>query len=144
MNNDCDVIVLGSGAAGLTAALAAHESGARVRVIERFDRVGGTSAVSGGVIWVADNPRQRAAGMADSRTEALAYFRSLDHGDLRDEVLEAFVDLAPEALEFLERIDALRVSLLAGYPDYYLDRPSANRSWSSARPPSGFAPGRSR
>ena len=125
MNDQTDVIVLGSGAAGLTAALAAHESGAKVRVIERFDRVGGTSAVSGGVIWVADNPRQRAAGMADSRAEALAYFRSLDHGDLRDDVLEAFVDQGPEALDFLERIDALRVSLLAGYPDYYLDRPGA-------------------
>ena len=125
MSEQTDVIILGSGAAGLTAALAAHESGAKVRVIERFDRVGGTSAVSGGVIWVADNPRQRAAGMADSRAEALAYFRSLDHGDLRDDVLEAFVDQGPEALGFLERIDALRVSLLAGYPDYYLDRPGA-------------------
>ena len=125
MSDICDVIVLGSGAAGLTAALAAHESGADVRVIERFDRIGGTSAVSGGVIWVADNPRQRAAGLADSRAEALAYFRSLDHGDLRDDVLEAFVDTGPEALGFLEDIDALRVSLLAGYPDYYLDRPGA-------------------
>ena len=117
MSEQTDVIVLGSGAAGLTAALAAHESGAKVRVIERFDRIGGTSAISGGVIWVANNPRQRAAGMADSRAEALAYFRSLDHGDLRDDVLEAFVDQGPEALGFLERIDALRVSLLAGYPD---------------------------
>ena len=125
MSEQTDVIVLGSGAAGLTAALAAHESGAKVRVIERFDRIGGTSAISGGVIWVANNPRQRAAGMADSREEALAYFRSLDHGDLRDDVLEAFVDRGPEALDFLERIDALRVSLLAGYPDYYLDRPGA-------------------
>ena len=125
MSDICDVIVLGSGAAGLTAALAAHESGADVRVIERFDRIGGTSAVSGGVIWVADNPRQRAAGLTDSRAEALAYFRSLDHGDLRDDVLEAFVDTGPEALGFLEDIDALRVSLLAGYPDYYLDRPGA-------------------
>ena len=125
MSNDCDVIVLGSGAAGLTAALAAHESGAKVRVIERFDRVGGTSAISGGVIWVADNPRQRAAGMADSRVEALAYFRSLDHGDLRADVLEAFVDRGPEAIAFLESIDALQVSVLAGYPDYYLGRPGA-------------------
>ena len=125
MSDICDVIVLGSGAAGLTAALAAHASGAEVRVIERFDRIGGTSAVSGGVIWVADNPRQRAAGMADSREEALAYFRALDQGDLRDDVLEAFVDIGPEALAFLEQIDALRVSLLAGYPDYYLDRPGA-------------------
>lgn len=125
MDEQCDVIVLGSGAAGMTAALAAHESGAKVRLIERFDRVGGTSAVSGGVIWVPQNPRQRAAGLADSREEALAYFRALDHGDIRSDLLEAFVDKGPEALAFLEGIDALRVSLLAGYPDYYLDRPGA-------------------
>jgi succinate dehydrogenase/fumarate reductase flavoprotein subunit len=123
--NACDVIVLGSGAAGMTAALAAHDSGASVRLIERSDRVGGTCAVSGGVIWVADNPRMRAAGIADSRDEALAYFHALAHGDIRDDVLEAFVDTGPQALEFLEGIGALKVALLAGYPDYYLDRPGA-------------------
>lgn len=123
--DNVDVLVLGSGAAGLTAALAAHEAGARVVLIERGERVGGTSAVSGGVIWVADNPRMRAAGLADSREEALAYFRSLDHGDLDEVALTAFVDHGPEALAFLEAIDAVRVSLLPGYPDYYLDRPGA-------------------
>lgn len=123
--DDCDVIVMGSGAAGMTAALAAHETGAQVRLVERFDRVGGTSAISGGVIWVADNPRMRAAGLPDSRDEALAYFRSLDQGELRDDTLEAFVDSGPEALAFLETIDALRASVLPGYPDYYLDRPGA-------------------
>lgn len=123
--DECDVVVMGSGAAGMTAALAAHEAGAHVRLIERFDRVGGTSAISGGVIWVADNPRMRAAGISDSRDDALAYFRSLDHGELRDDTLEAFVDTGPEALAFLEGIDALRVSVLSGYPDYYLDRPGA-------------------
>ena len=55
----------------------------------------------------------------------MAYFRSLDHGDLVDETLEAFVDTGPEALGFLESIDALKVALLQGYPDYYLDRPGA-------------------
>lgn len=122
---DCDVLVLGSGAAGMTAALAAHEAGATVRLLERADHVGGTSAISGGVIWVANNPRMQAAGMADSREEALAYFRALDHGDLVDDTLEAFVDKGPEALAFLEGIDALKVALLDGYPDYYLDRPGA-------------------
>lgn len=122
---DTDIIVIGCGPAGMTAALAAHEAGARVKILERFDRVGGTGAVSGGVIWVADNPRQREAGMADSREEALAYFRSLDHGDLVDETLEAFGDAGPEALAFLEEASALKVALLQGYPDYYLDRPGA-------------------
>lgn len=125
MDEDCDVIVLGSGSAGLAAALAAHESGARVRVIERFDRIGGTSAVSGGVIWVANNPRQQAAGLADSSEEALDYFAALDHGDIRRDLIEAFVYAGPAALAFLEGIDALRVSVLPGYPDYYLDRPGA-------------------
>ncbi len=120
-----DIIILGCGPAGMTAALAAHETGASVALIERFDRIGGTGAISGGVIWVAGNPRQRAAGMADSREEALAYFRSLDHGDLVDETLEAFVDNGPEALAFLEDTGAMKVALLEGYPDYYLDRPGA-------------------
>ncbi|QUL37413.1 FAD-dependent oxidoreductase [Erythrobacter sp. JK5] len=122
---ETDVIVLGCGPAGMTAALAAHEAGAEVAIIERFDRIGGTGAISGGVIWVPDNPRQRAAGMADSREEALAYFRALDHGDLVDATLEAFVDQGPEALAFLEDAGALKVALLEGYPDYYLDRPGA-------------------
>ena len=123
--SDVDVIILGCGPAGMTAALAAYEAGARPALIERFDRIGGTGAVSGGVIWVADNPRQRAAGMDDSREEALAYFLALDHGDLVDETLEAFVDSGPEALAFLEDAGALKVALLEGYPDYYLDRPGA-------------------
>lgn len=127
-----DVIILGTGAAGMTAALAAHEAGASVALIERHDRIGGTSAISGGVIWVADNPRMRAAGMADSAAEALAYFRSLDHGDLVGDTLEAFVNTGPEALAFLESIDALKVAVLPGYPDYYLDRPGAKPQGSRA------------
>jgi 3-oxosteroid 1-dehydrogenase len=130
--SEVDVIILGTGAAGMAAALAAHEAGASVALVERWDRVGGTSAISGGVIWVADNPRMRAAGMADSREEALAYFRSLDHGDLVDETLEAFVDKGPEALAFLEGLGALSVSVLPGYPDYYLDRPGAKPEGSRA------------
>ena len=127
-----DVIILGCGPAGMTAALAAHEAGAKVALIERFDRIGGTGAVSGGVIWVADNPWMREAGMPDSREDALAYFRSLDHGDLVDETIEAFVHQGPEALEFLERIDALKVAVLPGYPDYYGDRPGAKPHGSRA------------
>lgn len=127
-----DVIILGTGAAGMAAALAAHETGGEVLLVEKHDRIGGTSAISGGVIWVADNPRMRAANMADSRDDALAYFRSLDHGDLVDETIEAFVESGPEALAFLESIDALKVAVLPGYPDYYLDRPGAKPEGSRA------------
>jgi succinate dehydrogenase/fumarate reductase flavoprotein subunit len=122
---ETDVLVIGGGAAGLSAALSAHDGGARVCVIEKGAALGGTAAISGGVVWIADNPQMRAAGLADSAEEALAYFRSLDHGEMDGAVLEAFVREGPAALAFLEAADSLKLSLLPGYPDYYLDRPGA-------------------
>src|SRR6185369_2757253 len=68
-----DVIVLGSGAAGLTAALSAAVAGATVAVYEKADLLGGTTALSGGTIWIPDNQPARRAGIADSRASALEY-----------------------------------------------------------------------
>ncbi len=124
-STETDVLIIGAGAAGLAAALAAHEAGARVAVIDKGDRLGGTAAISGGIVWIANNPQMQAAGLADSPEEALAYFGSLDHGEMDPAVLEAFVHEGPVALEFLEQADALQLSILDGYPDYYLDRPGA-------------------
>jgi 3-oxosteroid 1-dehydrogenase len=125
MAAETDVLIIGAGAAGLTAALAAHEAGARVTVIEKGDRLGGTAAISGGIVWIANNPPMQAAGMADSAEEALAYFGALDHGEMDADVVAAFVNEGPEALAFLIQADALQMSILPGYPDYYLDRPGA-------------------
>ncbi len=122
---ETDVLIIGAGAAGLTAALAASEAGARVTVIEKGERLGGTAAISGGIVWVANNPAMQALGLADSREEALAYFRSLNHGEMQDEVLEAFIDSGPHALAFLHELGAAELSVVPGYPDYYLDRPGA-------------------
>ena len=124
-DRETDVLIIGAGAAGLTAALAAHEAGAKVTIIEKGDRLGGTAAISGGIVWVANNPQMQAAGMADSAEEALAYFGSLDHGEMDQDVLTAFVNEGPQALSFLINADALKMSILPGYPDYYLDRPGA-------------------
>ena len=120
-----DVLIIGAGAAGMAAALAAHDGGARVTIMEKGERLGGTAAISGGIIWAANNPRMAEAGIADSEEETLAYFGSLDHGEMDPAVLGAFVREAPEALRFLEGAGALEVSILPGYPDYYLDRPGA-------------------
>ncbi len=124
-DQETDVLIIGAGAAGLTAALAAHDAGATVTIIEKGDRLGGTAAISGGIVWVANNPQMQAAGMADSADEALAYFGSLDHGEMDVDVLAAFVHEGPNALTFLSDADALKMSILPGYPDYYLDRPGA-------------------
>jgi succinate dehydrogenase/fumarate reductase flavoprotein subunit len=121
----CDVLVIGAGAAGMAAALSAHAAGAQVTLVEKGERLGGTAAVSGGIIWAANNPRMQAAGLTDSEEDALAYFGSLDHGEMDGDVLRAFVREAPNALSFLEAAGALSVSILPGYPDYYLDRPGA-------------------
>ena len=75
-----DVVVLGSGAAGLTAALAAALTGAEVGLYEKSAVLGGSSAISGGVPWVPLNHHQREAGVTDSREDALAYLDSLSLG----------------------------------------------------------------
>ncbi len=122
---DTDVLIIGAGASGLTAALAAHDSGAKVTVIEKGDKLGGTAAISGGIVWVPNNPAMQEAGIDDDREAALSYFRSLDHGEMNDETLEAFVDEGTQALAFLGSQGAAELSVLNGYPDYYLDRPGA-------------------
>jgi 3-oxosteroid 1-dehydrogenase len=66
-----DVVVLGTGAAGLTAALAATGEGASVGLFEKTERVGGTTALSGGVVWLPDNRYAAEAGVEDSRDQAL-------------------------------------------------------------------------
>src|SRR5437899_8521553 len=73
---DCDVSVIGSGAAGLTAALAAALHGARVVVLEKSPVLGGTTAMSSAGTWVPANHHMRAAGLDDSAEETLAYLRA--------------------------------------------------------------------
>lgn len=120
-----DVLIIGAGAAGLSAALAAHEAGSSVMVIEKQPKIGGTAAISGGIVWIPGNRQMQVHGIEDSREDAMAYFQSLDQGDIDETTLAAFVEEGSQALAFLEDLDAARLSLLEGYPDYYLDRPGA-------------------
>ncbi|MDB4967071.1 MAG: fumarate reductase/succinate dehydrogenase flavoprotein [Myxococcales bacterium] len=116
---ETDVIVIGSGGAGLTAALAASQGGAKVVVIEKSSRVGGTTAVSGGVLWIPTNHHMRAAGIADSRAEALTYIKRLADGRSDDALIETFVDEAPQMLKFIEEVTPLKFAALPRYPDYH-------------------------
>ncbi len=75
-----DVVVLGSGAAGLTAALAAALEGADVAILEKAELIGGTTALSGAGIWVPGNPIAAQKGIDDSLEEGLAYLSSLSNG----------------------------------------------------------------
>jgi 3-oxosteroid 1-dehydrogenase len=119
------VAVLGTGAAGLTAALAAAEAGARVSLFEKADTVGGTTALSGGACWVPNNRHTLALHGEDSRERALEYLNSLSFGLIDSDLLETLVDTGPEVIDWLEKQTSIQFSAVDGYPDYHPDRPGA-------------------
>ncbi len=120
---DYDVIVLGTGAAGLTAAITAHASGARVGLFEKATEVGGTSAWSGGLVWIPNNPHMAELEIADSRAEALAYLHSMSLGMLDDRLIEAYVDAGPQMVTFMEENSPVRFQVVQGFPDYHPEHP---------------------
>lgn len=118
-----DVVVLGSGAAGLTAALAAAVEGARVAVFEKGSLLGGTTALSGGTVWIPANQPAAEAGVADSAQAGLEYLSSLSLGMIVPELAQALVEGGPEYVEFIHANSELRFRLVEGYPDYHPERP---------------------
>jgi succinate dehydrogenase/fumarate reductase flavoprotein subunit len=120
---DYDVVVLGTGAAGLTAAISAHEGGAHVGVFEKAATVGGTSAWSGGQIWIPNNPHELAAGKIDSREQALTYLMSLSHGLIDERMAAAYIDTGPEMVRFLEERTPVEFYAILDFPDYHPEFP---------------------
>lgn len=118
-----DLLVVGSGAAGFAAALAARAEGASVLLCERADVLGGTTAYSGGALWLPANPRLRGAGFEDSPGRALTYLKDLTAGAVDESVLRAYVETAPEVVDLLEAWTPLRFAACLRYPDYYPERP---------------------
>jgi 3-oxosteroid 1-dehydrogenase len=116
-----DVVVLGTGGAGLVAAVAAADAGASVGVFEKGEKIGGTTALSGGTTWLPANPRRGA--VADDRADGLAYLAALSHGMIDHVLAEAFVDTGPEFVEWVERATPLRYHLVPGLPDYHPEHP---------------------
>lgn len=114
-----DVVVVGSGAAGLTAAILAADNDAKVCVVERSDKYGGSSAVSGGMLWVPLNHHMAEVGIQDSREEALAYLQKVTMGESDSAALELYVDTAHEMISYLEANTPLRTEASPVYPDYH-------------------------
>ena len=120
---DFDVIVLGTGAAGLAAAIRAAADGASVGIFEKADTVGGTTAWSGGMAWIPLNSKSLAAGVKDSREQVLTYLQSLSHGMMTDDLIESYVDNAPRVLDWLEENTCFRYEPVLGFPDYHPEHP---------------------
>ncbi|OCB18285.1 FAD-binding protein [Mycobacterium malmoense] len=116
-----DVVVLGSGGAGLTAALAAAAAGASVEVFEKAPTVGGTTAVSGGVVWIPAHNRFADGELTPA--DALRYLRAQSLGSMDDELVETFVHTGPAMLDFVEAHSGLRFEVATGFPDYRPELP---------------------
>ncbi len=125
-----DFVVAGSGGGSMCAALVARAAGKSAVVLEKTSLIGGTTARSGGVLWIPNNPFMAAAGVPDSLEAATAY---LDHvvGDRNDTPgasparRRAFLVEGPRMLDFLIR-QGLKFSRIANWPDYYDEAPGSS------------------
>lgn len=120
-----DMVVVGSGGAGFAAAMAAADEGLRALIVESTDKWGGSTAMSGGGMWLPDNPLMGRDGVGDSREEALDYMEATigDAGPGTSRARkEAFVDSIEDFVTLAERL-GLRFARATDYPDYYPERP---------------------
>ncbi len=124
-DRETDVVVVGSGAAGLAAALAAAAGGARVLVLEKAAVLGGTTAMSSAGTWVPANHHMLAEGIADSAEETLAYLRATapeGWAQDEDELWRVLAEQSAPMLRFLEERTPLRFELV-NHPDFYVEAP---------------------
>lgn len=113
-----DVLVVGSGAGGLSTAITARKHGLDVVVVEKDDVFGGTTAFSGGVLWIPGSPHSREAGYGDSRDAVRTYLKKETGNFYDDEVVEAFLDSGPKMVEFFEKETEVKF-VQSLYPDYH-------------------------
>ncbi|MDP4299179.1 FAD-dependent oxidoreductase [Leptothrix discophora] len=120
--SNCDVLVIGSGAGGLSAAVTARQADLDVIVAEKAPVFGGTTAFSGGVLWIPGNRHARAQGIVDSQDAAREYLRRETGAWFNEAASELFLDHAAEMVDWFERETSVKfVPTL--YPDYHPDVP---------------------
>ena len=119
--HECDVLVIGSGAAGFAAAITARKAGLDVLVVEKSGCFGGTSAVSGGYIWIPGNSLARAAGIADPPDKARQYLRA-ELGERYDgPFIDAYLEYGPKMVDFFVSDIGIPFSVSMQMPDYHPD-----------------------
>jgi 3-oxosteroid 1-dehydrogenase len=116
---ETDVVCVGSGLGSLTAAIVAHDKGARVVVLDKAPKLGGVCAYSGGEVFVPANHKMEEAGCPDSRAHGLAYLQFLDGGYADRELQAILLDRGREAARYLGEKAGVRWKIIKGFPDYH-------------------------
>ena len=120
---DCDVLVVGSGAAGMSAAITAAHGGLKVLIAEKEPRFGGTTARSGGWLWIPGTSLARAWGIDESPEQARTYLRHEAGNSFDAGRVDAFLTAGPEAVDFFTSHTALRFDMPLTFPDYHAEAP---------------------
>ncbi len=129
-----DVVVVGSGAAGMTAALAAARSGLRAVVLEKAEYFGGSTARSGGGIWAPGNEVLRKAGVRDAPDQASAYLAHVAGPGVQEKLRAALLAHGPEMLEMVRASTPVEFAWVPGYADYYPEAPGGLAAGRSIEP----------
>ena len=132
--DEYDVVVVGCGAAGMTAAMTAANRGLRCVVIEKAPTFGGSAARSGAGIWAPNNEVILAAGVPDTPAKAATYLAKVVGADVPADRQAAFLTNAPKMISFLMRHSPLRFRWMEGYPDYYPEFPGGMPNGRSLEP----------
>src|SRR5690606_39098859 len=121
--HECDVLVIGSGAGGLSTAVSAAHRPLDVLVVEKEPVYGGTTARSGGWMWIPCNAPARRAGVEDSPEKARTYLKHEAGSHFDEPRVDAFLEAGPKAVEFYEQNTALQFDLGPTFADYHPDAP---------------------
>jgi 3-oxosteroid 1-dehydrogenase len=131
-----DVLIVGSGGGGMAAALTASAAGLGVLVVEKSSQFGGSTALSGGGIWVPGAPAQRREGYAPPPEGVVEYLRRITEGLVSEARIRQYVQSAPQMLEFLEQLSGwLEFVWKPGYADYYPELPGGSELGSTINVP---------
>ena len=121
---EVDVLVVGAGAAGMTAALVGSLEGLDVLLCEKSDRVGGTTATSAGTIWVPGTRQSREAGFTDNVADARRYLDAVI-GAAPDKRRDTYLETGPRVVDYLDLRSEVKFTPYARHPDYLANRPGA-------------------